>query len=205
VVLGVAGPLLEGQKPSRRVLIAAVAVTAGSALVEGTGHTDAAGVAWAAVALVCEAAFTLMALPVLPRHGAWGVSVHSVWIGAAMLAVLGIATEGPRAVTRLTAADWAAMGYLAVMVTAVAFLLWYSTVAALGAGLVGLLTGIAPVSAAAVGVVIDGRVPSVAVWCGVLVVVGGLSVGLFRGKTVATDAPENISREAVVEPVGRSS
>lgn len=213
VVLGVAGPLMERRSPSHRVLIAAVAVTAGSALVEGTGHTDGVGVAWAAVALVCEAAFTLLAVPVLPRHGAWGVSVHSVWIGALMLAVLGLSTEGPRAAARLTAADWAAMGYLAVMVTAVAFLLWYSTVAALGAGLVGLLTGIAPISAAIVGVVIDGRVPSLPVWCGVVVVLGGLSTGLSTGlsggrgarKRASMDALEKISREAVVEQAARSS
>lgn len=206
VVLGVAGPLIERRSPSGRVLIAAMAVTAGSALVEGTGHTDAAGVAWAAVALVCEAAFTLLAVPVLPRHGAWGVSVHSVWIGAVMLAVLGLVSEGPGAATRLTAADWAAMGYLAVMVTAVAFLLWYSTVAALGAGLVGLITGVAPVSAAAVGVVIGGHVPSLAVWCGVFVVVAGLSVGLFGGRRERRkDAARYFSREAVVEQPARSS
>lgn len=196
VVLGVAGPLLERHGPSGRVLIAAVTVTAGSALVEGTGHTDAIGVAWAAVALVCEAAFTLLALPVLPRHGAWGVSVHSVWIGGVMLAVLGVTAEGPAAAARLTAADWAAMGYLAVMVTAVAFILWYSTVAALGPGLGGLITGIAPISAAVVGVVIDGRVPSLPVWCGVLVVIGGLALGL-SGKT--------FSGESVVERPARSS
>jgi drug/metabolite transporter (DMT)-like permease len=180
VVLGVAGPLLERRRPRGRVLIAAVVVTAGSALVEGTGRADAAGIGWAGVALVCEAAFTLMAVPVLPRHGAWGVSLHSVWIGTLMLMVLGLATEGPGAAARLTAADWAAMAYLAVMVTAVAFILWYSTVAALGAGAVGLLTGMAPVSAALTGIATGGRVPGPAVWCGVAVVVGGLAAGLAR-------------------------
>ncbi len=132
-----------------------------------------------------------------------------MWIGAVVLAVLGLGTEGPAAVTRLTGADWAAMGYLAVMVTAVAFILWYSTVAALGAGLVGLLTGIAPISAAAVGVVIGGHVPSVSVWCGVLIVLGGLSAGLFgdrrRAEEPPTDASESFSREAVVEQPARSS
>lgn len=178
VVLGVVGPLLEGRAPRRRVLLAAAVVTAGSALVEGTGRTDAAGIGWAALALVCEASFTLLAVPVLPRHGAWGVSLHSVWIGAVMLAVLGLSTEGPGAAARLTASQWAAMGYLAVMVTAVAFVLWYSTVAAIGAGLGGLLTGIAPVSAALTGIATGGRVPGPLVWCGVLVVVGGLAAGL---------------------------
>lgn len=182
VVLGVVGPLLERRPPRGRVLVAAVVVTSGSALVEGTGRADAVGIGWAAVALVCEAAFTLLAVPVLPRHGAWGVSLHSVWIGAAMLAVLGVTTEGVGAAGRLTAVDWAAMAYLAVMVTAVAFILWYSTVAALGAGAVGLLTGMAPVAAALVGIATGGKVPGPAVWCGVAVVVTGLAIGLARGE-----------------------
>ncbi|HEU5331842.1 MAG TPA: EamA family transporter [Actinocrinis sp.] len=188
VVLGVVGPLLERRPPRGRILIAAVVVTAGSALVEGTGRADAVGIGWAAVALVCEAAFTLLAVPVLPRHGAWGVSLHSVWIGALMLAVLCVTTEGAGAAGRLTAGDWAAMAYLAVMVTAVAFILWYSTVAALGAGAVGLLTGTAPVSAAVVGIATGGRVPGPAVWGGVVVVVAGLGIGLVRGERTGRDA-----------------
>jgi drug/metabolite transporter (DMT)-like permease len=179
-VLGVLGPLLERRAPSRRVLLAAVTVTAGSALVEGTGHADAIGLGWAAVALVCEAAFTLLAVPVLPRHGAWGVSLHAVWIGALMFAVLGLVGEGPAAATRLTATDWAAMAFLAFMVTALAFMLWYSTVAALGAGTVGLLTGVAPISAAVVGIALGGRVPGASVWAGVLIVLAGLATGLTR-------------------------
>lgn len=190
VILGVLGPLLEHRAPSRRVLLAAVTVTAGGALVEGTGHTDAIGLAWAAVALVCEAAFTLLAVPLLRRHGAWGVSIHAVWIGALMFAALGLAVEGPGAAGRLGAADWAAMAYLTVMVTAVAFLLWYSTVAALGAGPVGLLTGIAPVSAALVGVALGGAAPGLSVWAGVLIVLAGLAVGLVRRRTQQNPADE---------------
>lgn len=178
VVLGVVGPLLERRSPSVRVLTAAVVVTAGSALVEGTGRTDAVGLAWAAVALVCEAAFTLLAVPVLPRHGAWGVSLHSVWIGALMFGALGLGSEGPKAALRLTATDWSAIAFLAVMVTAAAFLLWYSTVASLGAGTVGLLTGVAPMAAAVVGAALGGRLPGPSVWAGVLVVLAGLATGL---------------------------
>jgi drug/metabolite transporter (DMT)-like permease len=191
VVLGVLGPLLERRAPSRRVLLAAVIVTAGSGLVEGTGHADAIGLAWAAVALVCEAAFTLLAVPVLGRHGGWGVSMHAVWIGALMLAVLGLAVEGPGAAGRLTATDWAAMAYLALLVTAVAFLLWFSTVATLGAGEVGLLTGVAPISAALVGIGLGGQAPGASVWAGVLVVLAGLAAGLTRrGNARRESAPD---------------
>lgn len=189
ILLGVIGPVLQRQRPSRQVLLAALVVTAGSMLVEGAGHSDAAGVAWAAVALACEAAFTLLAVPVLPRHGAWGVSVHSVWMGTMMLIVLSAVTEGPAAAGRLTAADWAAVGYLAVMVTAVAFLLWYSTVAALGPGPVGLLTGIAPISAALTGMLTGGRSPGPLVWLGLLVVVSGLATGLRAPPTSQPSQP----------------
>jgi drug/metabolite transporter (DMT)-like permease len=179
VLLGVLGPLLQGQSPRRRVLAAAAVVTGGAVLVEGAGRADAEGIAWAALALACEAAFTLLAVPVLPRHGAWGVSVHSVWLGAVMFTVLGMAAEGPAAAARLTPADLAAVGYLALLVTVVAFLLWYSTVAALGPGRVGLLTGIAPVSAALTGIVTGSRPPTSLMWAGIAVVVVGLAAGLW--------------------------
>ncbi|MCX5380778.1 DMT family transporter [Streptomyces sp. NBC_00091] len=182
ILLGLVGPLLEGRRPSRRVLLAAPVVVAGAVLVEGTGRTDAAGVGWAALALACEAAFTLLAVPVLGRHGSWGVSVHAVWMGAVMLAGLSLLTERPSALGELTAGQWAAVGYLAVLVTAVAFLLWYRTVAAVGSGRAGLLTGIAPLAAAGAGVLSGGGTPRPAVWLGLAVVIAGLALGLRGGR-----------------------
>ncbi len=61
ILLGIIGPLLERQTPRRQIVLAAVVVTAGSVLVEGAGRTDPVGVTWAVVALLCEAAFTLLA------------------------------------------------------------------------------------------------------------------------------------------------
>ncbi|WP_461031247.1 DMT family transporter [Streptomyces mayteni] len=178
LVLGVVGPLLERRRPSRQVLLAAPVVMTGAVLVEGTGHTDAVGVAWAALVLACEAAFTLLAVPVLGRHSPWGVSVHATWLGGLMLAVLGATWEGPTAVRELTGSHWAATGYQALLVTALAFVLWYSTVRAVGSGHAGLLTGIAPLAAAAVGAVTGSGVPSPTVWLGIAVVLVGLTAGL---------------------------
>lgn len=178
ILLALLGPLLEGGRPSRQVLLAAPVVVAGAVLVEGTGRTDAAGIAWAALALACEAGFTLLAVPVLRRHGPWGVSVHAVWMGAVMLAVLAVCFERPAGLRTLGAAQWAAAAYLAVLVTAVAFLLWYRTVAAVGSGRAGLLTGVAPLAAAGTGILTGGGAPQAAVWLGLAVVVAGLAAGL---------------------------
>lgn len=188
ILLGLIGPLLEGRRPSRRVLLAAPVVVAGAVLVEGAGRTDAAGVGWAALALGCEAGFTLLAVPVLRRHGAWGVSLHAVWMGAVMLAVLTVCVEGPQGLVSVSPRQWAAAGYLAVMVTAVAFLLWYRTVAAVGSGRAGLLTGVAPLAAAGAGAVTGGGVPGPAVWLGLAVVVAGLAAGLLPER-VASGSP----------------
>ena len=182
VLLAVIGPMLEGGRPSLMVLVAAGIVTLGAAMVEGLGRSDAAGLWWAAVVLACEAGFTLLALPVLPRLGPWGVSLHSTWIAAVAFGALGLFHEGPTAVMRLTSGDVLAIAYLAVGVTAVAFLLWYSCVRSLGAGRAGLLTGVAPAAAATIGVLLGRPVPGPMVWIGIAVVALGLAVGLGRAR-----------------------
>ncbi|MCZ2815248.1 DMT family transporter [Modestobacter sp. VKM Ac-2984] len=178
IALALVGPLMAGRRPEARVLLAAAVVTVGAGLVQGVGRSDAAGLAWAVVVLACEAGFTLLAVPLLTRHGAWGVSVHTTWLAAVVFGALGLATEGTAAVAELTGGQFAAVGYLAVGTTAVAFVLWYSAVGRLGTARAGLLTGVAPVAAAGAGVAMGGAVPGPLVWLGIAVVGAGLTVGL---------------------------
>ncbi|MEV6842514.1 EamA family transporter [Actinoplanes sp. NPDC051411] len=139
------------------------------------------GLLWALVTFACEAGFTLLAMPVLGRVGPLGVSVHSTWMAALVFAAGGLFFEGPSAVLRLSADDLFAGAYLAVAVTAVAFVLWYTCVSRLGAARAGLLTGIAPIAAAVTGVLMGGAMPRPLVWAGVLTVACGLGLGLRRG------------------------
>jgi len=180
-VLALIGPLLEGTRPRAAAVVAALTVTCGAGLVQGLGRTDAVGVAWAAAVFGCEAAFTLLAIPVLRRHGPWGVSVHTTWLATAMFAVFGVVHEGPAAIAKMTGPAWLAVGYLAVAVTAAAFVLWYSSVSRLGASRAGLLTGIAPVAAAVTGVLLGGPAPRPLVWAGIAVVAAGLALGFRKG------------------------
>jgi drug/metabolite transporter (DMT)-like permease len=182
VLLAGVGPLLEGRRPSPVVLIAAATVTGGAALVQGLGRSDALGLGWAAVVFGCEAGFTLLAVPVLGRHGPWGVSVHTTWLAAVMFGGSGVVYDGPTAAAHLTGREWAAAGYLAVAVTAIAFILWYSCVRSLGASRAGLLTGVAPVAAAGAGVLLGGPVPPLLVWVGIAVVAAGVALGLRAGR-----------------------
>ena len=71
IVLAVLGPLLAGSRPAARVVTAALTVTAGAALVQGGGgDASLVAIVFAVAAMVSEAAFSLIAEPILPRLGA---------------------------------------------------------------------------------------------------------------------------------------
>ncbi len=185
LALAIGGPLAAGRRPAAGPLAGAAIVTAGAVLVQGGGRTDLAGIGWALLVLACEVGFTLCAVPVLARLGPWGVTLHAVGIAAVGLTALGLLVEGPGAA--LDGGDLLAAAHLAVVVTVVAFLLWYSAVSRLGAARAGLFTGVAPVAAAAGGVLLGGAVPAPGVWLGVLVVGLGVAVGMRTA--VGDDAP----------------
>ncbi|XVU27594.1 DMT family transporter [Actinoplanes sp. CA-054009] len=178
LLLAVGGPLLEGHTPAPRLLLAAAVVTAGAVLVQGLGRADGIGLLWALVTFVCEAGFTLLAVPLLGRHGPLGVSAHSTWMAAGVFGIAALVFEGPS--PQLHASHVFAGAYLAVAVTALAFVLWYTCVSRLGSARAGLLTGIAPVAAAASGVALGGPVPSPLVWAGIALVALGLVVGMAQ-------------------------
>ena len=75
------------------------------------------------------------------------------------------------------------------MVTALAFVLWYSAVGRLGAGRAGLFTGVVPVTAAGGGMLLGGPVPAPTVWLGILVVGAGLAIGFGGARRRIGSAP----------------
>ena len=139
--------------------------------------------------LAGEVAFTLLAVPVLGRLGPWAVALHTVWLAAVMLAVLGVVVEGAGAVGTLDAGDLLAAAHLAVVVTALAFVLWYTAVTRLGADRAGLFTGVVPVTAAVGGVLLGAPAPAPVVWAGMALVAVGLGVGLSARSRVGGRQP----------------
>lgn len=190
VILAVCGPLLQGLPVSGRLLVAAGVVTAGSALVQGTGDADAIGLLCAATVFATEAGFTLLAIPLLGRHGPFGVSVHTTWMAAVAFGIGGVILDGPGAIARIGPAEWAAIGYLSIAVTAVAFVLWYGCVARLGAARAGLLAGLGPAAAALSGMLLGRAMPGPGVWVGIAVVALGIALGYTGARTDQPSRPE---------------
>jgi drug/metabolite transporter (DMT)-like permease len=136
--------------------------------------------------------------------------VHTCWLAAAQLTVLGALTEGPAAVTELRLPHVLAMAHLALVVTALAFVLWYSAVGRIGSARAGLLTGVAPVAAAAVGVLLGSALPGPGVWAGIALVATGLVVGVRsarrpgRAQSISPGRAQSISRSRPSQPSASS-
>jgi drug/metabolite transporter (DMT)-like permease len=183
IVLAVAGPLLERRPLSGRVILAAAVVAAGAAGVQWAGGgITAAGLMLALGALGCEAAFSLLAVPHLKRLGALAVSTYACLFAVPMLVVWSLIAQGP-ALPAPDAGQAAALAYLALGVTTLGFVSWYSAVGLLGVERAGLFSGVLPVSAlvfsAALGVaeVTPERLAAVAV------VALGVTLGVRGGGT----------------------
>ena len=179
------------QRPSPQLLAGVVLVVVGAALVQGGGRTTAEGLAWAFVALLCEAAFTLLAVPVLGRLGAVGVSVHTCWMGAVMFGALAVGIDGAGALPPMHPGAIVALVYLAVVQTAIAFSLWYSAVSILGAAVAGLFVGLMPVGAAVSGLLPGLTTVTPAVIGGSVLVGVGIALGL-SARLAPTDAPRPV-------------
>ncbi|WP_454728698.1 EamA family transporter [Cellulosimicrobium protaetiae] len=180
VVLAAAAAL-RARRVAVRTLAAAVVVTAGVVVVEGGGSGDPVGVALALGALACEVCFSLLAVPLLPTLGALRVSAYACVLAVPQLAVLGVVRQqvtGQPFLVAPEAAELAALAYLAVVVTAVAFLLWYSGLATIGPARAGLFAGLLPVAALATSVALGFEALDARSLVGTLVVGAGLVLGL---------------------------
>jgi drug/metabolite transporter (DMT)-like permease len=148
VALALVGPTLERRRPSMGVVTAAVVVTAGAAAVQWAGgRMTLVGFALAFAAMACEVAFTLLAVPLLGSLGPVGVSAYACAAAGVLLIAASLATEGVGAFPIPTQQELLSLLYLAVFVTALAFVLWYSGVARLSAERAGLFAGLVPVVA----------------------------------------------------------
>lgn len=196
VVLAVSAAL-RSRRVAARTVVAALVVTGGVVLVEGGGGGDPVGVVIALGALACEVCFSLLAVPLLPTLGALRVSAYACVLAVPQLALLGLVGQLVAHRPFLTTPDGGelvALAYLAVAVTAVAFLLWYSGLAAVGPARAGLFAGLMPVSALVVSVALGFEELAPTSAAGALVVGAGLVLGLASPARPGGVAPRAGSR-----------
>ncbi|PZG06765.1 DMT family transporter [Nonomuraea aridisoli] len=179
---------LAGGRPAPRVLAGACVVVAGATLATGLGSGNTTGLLWALGALVGEVSFSLLAIPLLPRLGPIRTSAYSTTLAVPMLAVIGLATEGSGMLRTPTAAEAFGLTYLAIVVTVVAFFLWYRSLPKLGPGRAGLFAGLIPVAAIVTGALLGVALPTAYDLLGAGLVVVGILVGLSARRPSAEPA-----------------
>jgi drug/metabolite transporter (DMT)-like permease len=179
VLLAFAGPLLERRPLSGRVVVAAVIVAAGAAGVQWAGGgITAAGLLLALGALGCEAAFSLLAVPHLARLGPLAVSTYACLFAVPLLAVWSLVAEGP-SLPLPDAEQAGALAYMALGVTVLGFLSWYSAVGLLGVERAGLFSGVLPISALAISALLGLAEITPARLAAVGVVAAGVTLGVL--------------------------
>jgi drug/metabolite transporter (DMT)-like permease len=205
IVLAIAAPLQERRRVRPRVLLAAAIVALGAAAVQGVGgDVTVAGLAAALGALLGEAAFSLVAAPLLPSLGALGVSAWGTALAVPQLLLYGVIADGPGGVLRVPALDEAlVLVYLGAVVTAGCFVLWYTGVRLLGVERAGLLTGVMPAGALLTGAVLGLSALTPERVAGVLAVAAGIAVGMRAARvTAAAAAADSAPRTAAVRAAG---
>jgi drug/metabolite transporter (DMT)-like permease len=192
IVLAIAAPLQERRRVRPRVLLAAAI---------------AAGLTAALGALLGEAAFSLVAAPLLPSLGALGVSAWCTALAVPQLLLYGIVADGPSGVLRAPELDEAlVLVYLGAVVTAGCFVLWYTGVRLLGVERAGLLTGAMPAGALLTGALLGSSALSPGRLAGVLAVAAGIAVGMRAARVAAPAASRNgVPRTAAGRGAGPSA
>ncbi|GAB2946407.1 DMT family transporter [Nonomuraea fastidiosa] len=173
---------LAGGRPAPRLLFGAAVVVTGATLATGLGSGTTESLLWALGALVGEVSFSLLAIPLLPRLGPIRVSAYSTTLAVPMLALVGWVSEGPAMLRTPTLPEALGLGYLAIVVTVIAFFLWYRSLPKLGPGRAGLFAGLIPVAAIVTGAVLGIAMPTAYDLVGAALVVTGILVGLTSAR-----------------------
>jgi drug/metabolite transporter (DMT)-like permease len=128
--------------------------------------------------MLCEVAFSLLALALLPDLGPSGVATYASLAAAAMLVIVALSVEGRGAFRMPTGQELAALLYLALVVTAAAFVLWYSSLMRIPVEKAGLFAGLIPISALISSAAVDAAHIDFLQVAGVVITGVGVVVGV---------------------------
>lgn len=194
LVLALVAPLLAGRKPAVAAVAGAVAVVGGVVVLSGGGSWHGPGLLLALLTMAGEASFTLFAVGVVRRMGGLAVATWCCLIAAVTGAALGTVVGGWQVPT---VREGVALAVLGVVLTAVAFGLWYFAVAQLGADRAGVLIGLMPVAGLVASVALGAQALTAVALAGAVAVAAGCVIGL-RGRAADVDHPPLVEVKAQV-------
>jgi drug/metabolite transporter (DMT)-like permease len=180
--------LVYGERMTRSRWLGIAVALAGAAIVISDGRLPSLfagalghGEAFLFGSVLGWAVYTLIGRRVLGRVSALATTTYAAIFGTAMLAVGALVEQPWGEIAALPAKGWAAIAYLGVLGTVVAFLWFYEGVQRIGPSRAGVFINLVPVFGVAFGALLLGE-PILA-----SMIIGGLLV--IAGVTVTNRAP----------------
>jgi drug/metabolite transporter (DMT)-like permease len=197
LVLAAAGPIMSRQRPSMRLVCAAAVVVAGTAMVQGFGHADLAGIALAAGALAADVAFTVLAAQMVADLQPVVVATGSCAAAVPVFLAAGLVSGEVSRWRAPTAAQAMVLLIFALALTSLAFCWWFAGLRRAGVARAGITISWVPVTATLVSAIMDHAWPRLGQTAGVGVVLIGFALGLLNPRQRQRRPPPIAARPGV--------
>ena len=182
---------------SPRVLVGVICTVVGIGLVvwfqplqAGEEKSTLIGPALMLGASISWAIYTVGSRGLVQRYGALPVTAWTLWVGAALLPLVGIPALGRTDLGSLSSWIWIAIVYAGVLSIAVAYLIWYTGVAVLGNTRTATYSNLVPVLTLIVAWVWLREVPHPGQLAGAAVIIGGVTLAQWQGGRAQTKAAQ---------------
>ena len=183
-----AWPLL-GQRPTARMLAAAVLGIGGVLLVVGAGRhaVSVAGIAVSAAALASSSLGAVLSTRWADGTPLLATTAWQLLAGGAMLLVPAVLVEGPP--PPLDREQMAGFAFVSLVATALAFVCWFAGLHRLRAGTVGTVGLLNPVTGILLGTLAAGEHLTAVQTAGIVLVLAGIGLGGRSRHSVAPTEP----------------
>lgn len=186
IITAVLSARLGHERLTARVWLGVVGTVAGMTMVVGFG---AAGEAQAhSVAgdllMICAslswAVYTVGSRSLVDRHGAVQFTAWTLWIGAAILGIIGLPSVLQTDLAAVSAAAWMGVAYAGALSIGIAYLIWYHGVRQIGNTGTATYSNLTPVVALAASWIALGEQPLAGQLLGAMVIIAGVTLAQRR-------------------------
>ena len=180
LVLTLSGLIVERRRPTAALLGGVALATSGAIVVNGVASISGTGIVFALIAMLSDAAFSLLAARLVEKTGPVPLAfATNLAAGATMLFMALLLPHGDLVPT---ASQATAIVFTAVAVSFGSFVLWYSGLASLGVARAGVFVALIPVGALAGQLAVGGRPIEPLQLLGVAAVAAGLVLAIVWGR-----------------------
>jgi len=204
-----AGAILRVEPPTMRKIVGVLIAMGGVAIALGMSLATAPVGAWRGdllmvAAAFCMALYNIWSRPFVSRSGSIPFAAFGMGVGATCLSLFSALTGGLAHLPLLSAPQWIASGYLAIVCGALIFFLWAYALGRTAPTLVAVSVAVNPVTAAIFGAALLGEPVSANLIIGLLAVLVGIGIasgtiewhGLPKRRSAPTTATASNCEEA---------